>query len=131
MKKYLIFAFLVLMLSGLASSVFAAAITLPNPLCMGAAGTPTGPGGADCVDTFPKLIGKITTFILSIIGVLSTLVFVIAGILFVISGGSPEKAGLAKKMALYAGIGIVVAVLGIGLADVIREVISEPSTPAP
>ena len=93
-------------------------VNLPNPLC------PRGAGSANCINDFPTLIRRITDYILTIVGILATLMLVIAGILFVISGGSPDKTNQAKKMAIYAGIGLAIALAGKGLIGVIESVVS-------
>ena len=101
------------------------AISLPNPLCpTNPDGTPVNPN--NCVRDLPGLITKIINFILTVIGVLATLMFVWAGILFVTSAGNPEKINQAKKAAIYAAIGVAIALAGNGLILVIREVIGAP-----
>ena len=101
----------------LAGSVFAETITLTNPLC------PNGPGTNGCVNNLPDLIKKIIDYISLVVGALAVLMFVIAGIYFVISGGNPEKINKAKSIAIYAVIGLAIALLGEGLTEVIEEVI--------
>ena len=150
MKKVLLFLILFTGLFAFAANSTASTITLPNPLCLN---PPTGnvwcdngnwqihgygsigecyadDGDYSCVDSFPLLINKIITYISNIIGALAVLMFVISGIYFVASGGNPEKANKAKQIAIYAAVGLGIALAGRGLVEVVQEVIigQPPST---
>jgi len=116
LKSKLVFLFLIVVFLGFASVTLADVINIPNPLCLDT----TSP---NCISTFSQLITKITDFILDIIGVLSVLMFVIAGIFYLISAGRPEWIKRGKDTALYAAIGIAIALLGKGLILVITDVI--------
>jgi len=85
------------------------AISLPNPL--------------GDTDTFEELVTNITNYVFGVIGALAILMFVWSGILFVISAGSEEKIGKAKKTAIYAAIGAAIAIAGAGLVATIRQVL--------
>ena len=76
------------------AQVAAASVTLTNPIGYG---------------TFPALFTAITNGVAAIIGGLSTIMVIWAGILFLSSGGSTERMGTAKKALTYAIIGIVVS----------------------
>ena len=108
------------------------AISLPNPLCQNQA-NPCVPSPT-CSCGFPDLIEKIvnyislvvtniTNYVFGVIGALAILMFVWSGILFVISAGSEEKIGKAKKTAIYAAIGAAIAIAGAGLVATIRQVL--------
>lgn len=125
MKKAFLLVSVLLWL-GMAVAVSAAQITLPNPLCLNGR-----PAGAPCIDSFTGVISAITTFISNIIGAVAVLVFLIAGILFVISGGSPEKISQARRMAIYAAIGVAIALAGKGLVEVIATLVPPPPPPPP
>ncbi len=60
-------------------------------------------------ETFPDLFEAIAMGVLAIIGGISTIMVIWAGILYLTSAGSPEKMGTARKALMYAIIGIVVA----------------------
>lgn len=119
-----IFPILAICLAGLTiwSSAAGGVITLPNPLCPNmqnpCVSSPT------CICNFNDLIARISQFIFTIIGALAVLMFLIAGIMFVISAGNPEKIGTAKKIAIYAAIGLAIALAGNGLIQVVQEVIT-------
>ena len=95
-----------------------ATITLRNPLCV------TGATGANCVDSVDKLITKILKFITEVVGALAVLMLVVAGIFFVLAGANPENVNKAKHIALYAVIGLAIAVAANGLIQVVRSVIT-------
>lgn len=106
MKK---FFFLLLILGFLSLAGSASSIELKNPL-----------GGTD---SFEKLISKITDYVVGVISVLVILMFLIAGILFVISAGNPQRIDQAKKAAIYAAIGAAIALAGKGLIELIKTII--------
>ncbi|MEK7124756.1 MAG: TrbC/VirB2 family protein [Patescibacteria group bacterium] len=108
MKKLPLLLFSLCILS-LASPVFAG-LSLPNPL-----------GGTD---TFEKLIENITNYIFNIVGILATLMFVIAGIFYLTSAGNPGRIETAKKAAIYAAVGAAIALAGQGLVALIRKIIT-------
>lgn len=122
MKKILIFFLVFTSFLGIAGLALADTITLPNPLC------PGGPGSVGCIDSIPLLIEKITLFVRNVIGGVAILMFVIAGILFVVSAGNPGKIETAKKMAIYAAWGVAIALAGTALVQVIKAVIGAPAT---
>lgn len=92
-------------------------ISLPNPLC------PDPNNAQNCINDVPTLIGKIIDYVLTFIGALATLMFVWAGILFVVSGGDEGKVTKARNALMWAAIGLGIALAGKGLLAVIREVI--------
>ena len=111
-KNYIVALVTIGTLLSVASGAFAGDIVrLDNPLA---------PAG---VTSIPILIEKITQFVSGIVGTLASLMFVISGIMFVTAGGSSERIGKAKKTAIYAGVGLIIAVAGTALAAVIRAAI--------
>jgi len=95
-------------------SSFSACCAAHNATITGGTGT--------CINDFPSLISTISQYILGIIGILATLMFLIAGILFVVSHGDPGKITTAKHAAIYAAIGVAIAVAGEGFIKVIQAV---------
>ncbi|MDO8530086.1 MAG: hypothetical protein Q7S10_01640 [bacterium] len=116
MKK-VIFLLLIIGFLGVSSMAFAA-ITLPNPLC------PGGAGSSGCVGDLPALIQNIVNYVSLVVGSLAILVFVWAGILFVSSGGNPGQITKARQALMYAVIGTAIALAGTGLVAVVREVVT-------
>jgi len=107
MQKNFIFLISFIIFLSLAGFVFA--LSLPNPL-----GT---------VDSFQSLISGITLYISTVIGALAVLMFVVSGIQFVTSAGNPGRIDQAKKTAIYASIGAVIALAGAGLIELVRMII--------
>lgn len=102
---------LALLVTGLALVPFwaSAQLTLPNPL-----GT---------IDSFGGLLGHIARYILTVVGAVATLMFLIAGIVFLVSAGNPNSIQRARKIALYAAIGLAISLLGSGLITFIQYLI--------
>ncbi len=58
------------------------------------------------------IIQTIITFLLGFVGGLSVLMIVVAGIMYITSGGDEGRVDTAKKWLTYAIVGLVVALLG-------------------
>lgn len=71
------------------------------------------PGTNLPVNTVFNIIVNVMYWLLALIGILAVIAFVIAGILYLISGGSEERVDTAKKALLYAIIGVIVALAGL------------------
>ncbi|HWR00206.1 MAG TPA: pilin [Candidatus Methylomirabilis sp.] len=67
-------------------------VTLPDPL-----------SGLN----FPKLLGNIIRTFSGIVGAIALLMFVYGGIMWILSGGSPDKVKSAQKILVNASIGLV------------------------
>jgi hypothetical protein len=74
--------------------------------------------------TFPLLFGKIAKGVGALVGGLGTIMFIVSGIMFLFSAGSPERMGKAKTTLIYAIIGIVIGVTAQVIVDAILEIIS-------
>ena len=131
MKKGLTLLLLCTVLLGYSAPVFAVPlITLPNPLCLNPQ-PPPPPGtcvpSATCICTFTQLIEKVIDFVVDVMAVLAILMFVIAGIYFVISAGDAGKIQTAKNIAIYAVVGLAISIAARSLIAVIRAVVGAPS----
>lgn len=94
------------------TSLVSAQIRLQNPL------------GA--TNTFPLLLNKIITAVAVVVGSLSVLMFIIAGIFFLISAGEPAKVTRARDALKYAIMGAVIALAAGGLVQLIKTIIGVP-----
>jgi hypothetical protein len=73
---------------------------------------------------FGKLITDgIIPAVTAIIGALSTVMFIVAGILFLTSAGSPEKMNKAKTALYYAIAGTAIALAASAIAGFIQSVV--------
>lgn len=83
----------------------------------GAAGSGTGLSNV----TVGTLINTIIRWLLYILGFIAILVFIVAGLMYLTSGGDDAKMEKAKKAVIGAIIGIVVALLGLIILQAIQQ----------
>ena len=73
--------------------------------------------GGDTKDTSGTLITSVINVMLFIIGVLSVIMIVYGGILYVISAGDSGRVSKAKNTIMYAIVGLVVALLAYAIVN--------------
>jgi len=71
----------------------------------------------------PALLTKIFIAVAGIVGSLGVIMLIVAGVLFVTSGGSPEKVNSAKKALSYAVVGIIVSLAATAIANTVKYII--------
>ena len=59
-----------------------------------------------------EVIARVSKGVLGVMAGLAVLIFIIAGIIFIISGSKPEWQDMARNYVTYAIIGLVIALLG-------------------
>jgi hypothetical protein len=109
MNKKIAFAIIFVSLFFVASTTFAAGVSINNPL--------TG------VNNFGDLLLKIAGGVGTLIASLGTIMIIWAGILYLTSAGSPEKMGKAKTALIYAIIGIVIGIAATAIVEIIKTTI--------
>lgn len=72
--------------------------------------------GSDSNSIF-NVITTVTNLLMYVLGGVSVLMMIIAGIMFATSAGKPDQAGKAGQTALYAAIGLVVAIAGYAIVN--------------
>ena len=72
---------------------------------------------------FTGLIGSILNFLFNIAIILSPIMVVIAGVLFVTAAGKPEQISKAKQILIWTAVGFGVILLSRGLITIIEELI--------
>lgn len=99
-----------LMFSGLATPVYADVASNKDAACQGVA---IAGGSCDSTATggVESIVKTVITLLSWIVGVASVIVIIIAGLLFVLSAGDPQKAAKARQAILYAIIGLVIVAL--------------------
>lgn len=107
MKKFTFLTFFTILLS-LLFSVSALAVSISNPLQS---------------DNIPDLLTRISNIVAGIVGALGIIMLIISGVLFVTSGGSPEKINSAKKALFYAVMGIAVSLAATAISNTIKYII--------
>lgn len=75
------------------------------------------------VDSLQALLDAIINFIFWIGMTLAPVILIIAGFLYVTSAGDPKKVETAKRMILYALIGLVILLLAKGFVVVLKSII--------
>ncbi len=70
----------------------------------------------------PTVIGYILTIMYEIAFGLGVIMFIVAGILFMTSQGAPEKVSTARSAALWAVVGIVVAIIAFSLDSILAGI---------
>ncbi|MDO8559274.1 MAG: pilin [bacterium] len=73
--------------------------------------------------TFQILLNKIIDFIFWVGMALAPVMLIVAGFMYVISSGSPQKVEQAKKIIIYTVIGLIVLLLAKGLVTVLESII--------
>ena len=73
--------------------------------------------GGDTKDTSGTLITKLINVMLFIIGVLSVIMIIYGGIIYVISAGDSGRVSKAKNTIMYAIVGLVVALLAYAIVN--------------
>jgi hypothetical protein len=67
----------------------------------------------------------IINFLLWVAIGIAPLMIVIAGFLFLIAGGDPEKVQTAKRMIFWAVVGLAIVLIAKGIISVIKSVIAK------
>lgn len=78
---------------------------------------PIEPGGGE--DEMMGIVKNVLNAIFGIMGVISAVVIIIGGVLYIISAGDPGKVATAKKAILYAVIGLVVSLSAFAITNFI------------
>lgn len=81
--------------------------------------TASAAGVIDDATPISEVAGNILDFLLSVFGILAILALVVAGGMYLLSGGDTERAAQAKRAATYAMIGVAVA---LGALVIVRQI---------
>lgn len=77
--------------------------------------TPTIPAGFGSTLTLTQILERLLTFLLTIIGVISLIMLVVGGIMYLTSAGDDDRIDRGKKIFKYSLIGITVALAALVL----------------
>ena len=120
--------------------------TIYSLICLGAGGTATdqvqvdtagGPGAQSIIefffripnpfsgeiDTLDDLFNAAVLFLYYIAGPIVVIMIILAGLLFLFGRGEPSKVNAAKKILLYAVIGLVIILIGQGFIALLKNII--------
>lgn len=95
-------------------------ITGSGPTASNPAGSPGLPVG-----TPEGILVGIMNWLLTIIGVIGVIAFVIAGIIYLTAAGDDSKAKTAKQAMTYAIIGMIVALMGYVIIQAVDAMLNE------
>ncbi len=76
---------------------------------------------------FGEILTSMVNYFIGFLGFLATIAFIYAGVLWVLSGGNEESITKAKKIMIYAGLGIVVVILSYSVVGFIAGSAGPPS----
>lgn len=127
MKKIICQTFLIgAFLLGSVSTVLAAAATCQEYCADQKLGQPSGKA---CLcnplasANFEDLVNTVIMFLIKISIPIATIMFVIAGIVFVTAAGDPAKFKKAKDIMVYTGVGLAVILVASGLIKVLQSLL--------
>jgi PKD repeat protein len=80
--------------------------------------------------TFGDLVITIVNYFVGFLGFIAVIFFVYAGVLWVVSGGNEESITKAKKIMIYASIGLIVVILSYSIVRFITSSAGEGCDPA-
>ena len=109
MDKKIVFVMVFVGLFAIAGIGTATAVTIQNPLG---------------VKTICALLTSIIAAVAGIVATISVIMITVAGIMYLLSAGSTEKMGTAKKALFYAIIGMAIAISAGTIVAVIKQVIN-------
>ena len=75
------------------------------------------------VGDFGTLFANIAKAVSGIVAGIATIALIISGIMFLFSGGSPDKINTAKRALVYAIIGIVVGLSVGAIIDFVKQTV--------
>ena len=112
MKKVQIISLLTLFVLFVPLLVFAQNLGLNMVSNMG-----TGAGYGD--KSLPEVVGAIIQIVLSLLGMIATIILIVGGFMWMTSAGNPEKVEKAKQLMGAAIIGLIIVVLAYAAANFI------------
>lgn len=74
-------------------------------------------------DTLPELLGTILKILFAVVGILATLIIIVAGFRMVISSGNTTEIANAKKAITWAIIGLVLSMMAFSIVAIIQRII--------
>lgn len=92
-------------------SVLLCVLVAPSVSMAGYSSTAAKPTGVPTTASFSTIILGVVNWILGFIAILSVLMIVVSGVMYITSGGDSGTTGKAKDYLTYSIIGLVVAIL--------------------
>ena len=76
-------------------------------------------------DSFAGLVNNIAQWIFNIALSVATVMFLIGGFQFLISGGNENKVAQAKKTMLWSAVGLAICLIGSGFTALIKQLLEK------
>lgn len=73
--------------------------------------------------SFTALINDIAYWVFLLAIPLATLMFLIGGFMFMVSGGNEQRVTQAKKTMLWAAVGLAICLIGAGFTSIIKQLL--------
>lgn len=82
-------------------------------------------GGSESITDLPSLLNWIiNVFLYGVIGIWVFISFIIGGFMFLTAGGNEEQVKKAKRLLIYAGVGLVLAVLSYAIIRIVVNILN-------
>lgn len=109
------------------ADLLSADLTLDRGLQEGGSGLTIPEGGAKISKDisrkpFGELVIDIVNYFIGFLGIVAVVIFIYAGVLWVVAGGSEEQVTKAKKMMIYASLGIIVVIMSYSIVRFLTSV---------
>jgi hypothetical protein len=75
------------------------------------------PSGIPDVQASPTVIQTVLQFVFGLAGAVALLIITIAGTMYILSQGDPQKVAKAKNTIIYALIGLVITILSYSIVS--------------
>ena len=108
MKKVFLYSVIFVSLLTIAGGATAAVAKIENPLS---------------AKNFCELLTKISIAVAGLVGAISVIMIIVAGIMYLLSAGNPDRINKAKTAFFYAIMGIVIALSAGAIVTIIKDVI--------
>ena len=81
------------------------------------------PNDIDLNKTTPddNTISNIMQIVFGLAGVIAVLIIVIAGVMFILSRGDPQKSSTARNAIIYAAVGLAISVAAFSIVGFVAE----------
>lgn len=73
---------------------------------------------------FKLLLINLLRWLLSVIGNIALIMFIIGGIMYMTSAGDPQKASSAKKIVLMTSVGLMLALLSYSILELLNHILT-------
>ena len=75
-------------------------------------------------ETLSSVLTNIVVFLQSLASIVFTIMILVGAFQMITSGGSPDKFSTGKKTLIYGAFGFAILLAAIGIADIVKDIIS-------